>query len=101
MKRKVWARDGGQCAFVGADGRCGEHGFLEFHHVIPFADSGPTMVENLQLRCRAHNRYEAREYFGLPLLRESSIEYELGPDRVPHWHNIGASWIASCPISAA
>ena len=79
VKRKVWARDEGQCAFIGADGRCGERGFLEFHHMLPFADGGLTTVENLQLRCRAHNAYEAREYFDLPLLRESSIAYELGP----------------------
>ena len=90
VKRKVWARDGGQCAFVGADGRCGERGFLEFHHVIPFADGGSTTVENLQLRCRAHNAYEAREYFGLPLLRELSIGYELGPALLCHFVGGGA-----------
>jgi hypothetical protein len=92
VRRKVWARDGGQCAFVGADGRCSERGFLEFHHLIPFAEGGLTTVENLQLRCRAHNAYEARAYFGPPLLRESSVSYELGPDRVHGWHNIRAAW---------
>ena len=35
------ARDQGRCAFVGASGRCRETGFLEFHHVEPFADGGP------------------------------------------------------------
>ena len=59
VKRAVWARDGGRCAFVGVDGRCGEHGWLEFHHVVPFADGGETTIDNLQLRCRAHNQYEA------------------------------------------
>lgn len=54
----MWARDGGRCAFVGADGRCNEVGFLEFHHVTPFAVGGATDAENLQLRCRAHNAYE-------------------------------------------
>ena len=58
VKRVVWMRDGGRCAFVGADGRCDEVGFLEFHHVVPFAAGGPTDAENLQLRCRAHNAYE-------------------------------------------
>jgi hypothetical protein len=33
VRRAVWARDGGQCAVVGAAGRCTERGFLEFHHV--------------------------------------------------------------------
>ena len=49
VKREVWARDGGQCAFVGAAGRCSERGFLEYHHVIPFADRGATDASNLQL----------------------------------------------------
>ena len=82
VRREVWSRDGGQCVFVGANGRCVEIGFLEFHHVIPFADGGPTTADNLQLRCRAHNAYEANEYFGSPLLRERSISYGLGLDRV-------------------
>ena len=80
VRREVWSRDGGQCAFVGARGRCAERGFLELHHVIPFAQGGPATSENLQLRCAAHNRYEAEIDFGLTV-RESSPAYELGPDR--------------------
>ena len=71
VKREVWTRDQGRCAFVGRTGRCEERGFLEFHHVIPFADGGRTTTVTLQLRCRSHNAYEAREYFGLSLLAES------------------------------
>lgn len=59
VRREVWRRDEGRCAFVGTAGRCAEHGFLEFHHVVPFAEGGPTTTANLQLRCRAHNLYEA------------------------------------------
>jgi hypothetical protein len=66
-KREVWARDRGHCAFVGLKGRCAERGFLEFHHVIPFAEGGETSAKNLELRCRAHNAYQARQHFG-PLL---------------------------------
>ena len=40
VKREVWQRDGGRCAFVGTNGRCSERGFLEFHHVVPYADGG-------------------------------------------------------------
>src|SRR5207248_4153749 len=68
VKREVWARDGGRCAFVGVNGRCTERGFLEYHHVQPFADGGLSVAENLQLRCRAHNAYEAGQWFG-PLFR--------------------------------
>ncbi len=32
VRREVWERDGGRCAFAGAAGRCTEMGFLEFHH---------------------------------------------------------------------
>lgn len=79
VKRQVRQRDDGQCAFIGTDGRCSERGFLEFHHVIPFADGGPTTVDNLQLRCRSHNTYEARQYFGPMLFRECMPMDELGP----------------------
>ena len=78
VKREVWARDGGQCAFVGPAGRCTERGFLEYHHVIPFADGGETDVSNLQLRCRAHNRFEAERWSGPleeDLLREANPIY--------------------------
>ena len=64
VKREVWSRDGGQCAFVGTRGRCSERGFLELHHVVPFADGGATDAQNLQLRCRAHNAYEAEQWSG-------------------------------------
>jgi 5-methylcytosine-specific restriction endonuclease McrA len=60
VRRVVWARDGGQCAFVGPTGRCMERAFLELHHVVPYAEGGPTTADNLQLRCRAHNAFEAR-----------------------------------------
>jgi hypothetical protein len=64
VRRAVWLRDQGRCTFLGARGRCREKGFLEYHHLRPFADGGPTSVENLQLRCRAHNAYEAGLSYG-------------------------------------
>ena len=64
VRREVWRRDAGRCVFQGADGCCGETAFLEYHHVIPFAAGGSTEVANLQLRCRAHNAYEAITHFG-------------------------------------
>ena len=59
VKRAVWQRDGGRCAFQGSQGRCTETGFLEFHHVVPFAAGGEATNENISLRCRTHNQYEA------------------------------------------
>ena len=64
VRRAVWKRDQGCCAFVGASGRCRETGFLEFHHVQPFATGGKATVENIELRCRAHNAFEASLVFG-------------------------------------
>jgi hypothetical protein len=65
VKRAVWTRDLGQCAFVASNGRrCAARGFLEFHHVTPHAAGGVPTVANIQLRCRAHNDYEAELYFG-------------------------------------
>jgi hypothetical protein len=64
VRRAVWTRDEGRCAFKGTDGRCAETGFLEFHHVTPFAVGGPATTGNIQLRCRAHNAYEASPFFG-------------------------------------
>ena len=70
VKRTVWLRDGGRCAFVAKGGRhCGQRGFLEFHHLRPHAVGGPATVENIELRCRPHNAYEAELYYG-PGVRE-------------------------------
>ncbi len=63
VRREVWRRDGGRCAFRGDQGRCRETGFLEFHHVVPYAKGGATTSENLELRCRTHNAYEAEQQF--------------------------------------
>jgi hypothetical protein len=65
VKRVVWVRDAGRCAFLSASGhRCGERAFLEYHHVLPYAVGGQATVANIQLRCRAHNGYEADTFFG-------------------------------------
>ena len=64
-KRTAWSRDGAQCAFVAPDGRrCSERVFLEFHHVRPYALGGPGTADNISLRCRRHNQYEAELVFG-------------------------------------
>jgi hypothetical protein len=65
VQRAACARDGDQCGFVSKDGhRCTERAFLEFHHIHPHALGGPATVENISLRCRRHNQYEAELVFG-------------------------------------
>ena len=70
VRRAVWQRDEGRCAFVGRAGPCRETAFLEFHHVAPYAAGGAATADNIQLRCRAHNQYEAHLSFGGTLVRE-------------------------------
>jgi HNH endonuclease len=72
VRRAVSGRDGHRCAFVGPEGRCTETAGLHYHHRIPFADGGPTTVDNLELRCPAHNAYEAERWFGPLFVRETS-----------------------------
>lgn len=79
LRRAVWTRDGGACAFTAPDGRrCSETGRIEYHHVVPYAAGGKTTLENIALRCSAHNRYEAEQYFGegvISLFKEASPVY--------------------------
>jgi 5-methylcytosine-specific restriction endonuclease McrA len=62
VRRAVWARDGGCCAYVGSHGRCEETGHLEFHHRVPYADDGAASVENIELRCRLCRYRHKRHY---------------------------------------
>jgi hypothetical protein len=65
VQRAVWWRDRGQCAFASADGhRCTARTFLELHHIRPYALDGPPTTDNIALRCRRHNQYEAELVFG-------------------------------------
>jgi hypothetical protein len=65
VKRAVWGRDAGQCAFASPTGRrCTERTFLEYHHVQAYAKHGPATVDNISLRCWRHNHYEAELIFG-------------------------------------
>lgn len=82
VRRAVWKRDGGQCAFVGLHGRCTERAFLEYHHCQPFAAGGKATVENIELRCRAHNAYEAQLFFTCDAVRERRPAWPEGATRV-------------------
>jgi 5-methylcytosine-specific restriction endonuclease McrA len=65
VRREVWRRDAGQCAFVAHTGRrCSETTFLELHHIHAYAKGGPSTLSNIALRCRRHNQYEADLVFG-------------------------------------
>jgi 5-methylcytosine-specific restriction endonuclease McrA len=75
VRREVWRRDRGRCAFVGTHGRCPERRFIELHHVIPFADGGVATVANIQLRCRSHNQHEADLWSGADVVKNRPPGY--------------------------
>ena len=65
VRREVWKRDGGRCAWCAADGRrCGSTWKLELDHVVPAALGGPSTADNLRLCCASHNRLHAEQIFG-------------------------------------
>ena len=79
VKREVWRRDGGRCAFVGRQGRCIEEHFLEFHHLVPFAAGGETTAANVELRCRGHNAHEATIFFGADVVAAARERRQTAP----------------------
>jgi HNH endonuclease len=71
VSREVYLRDEGRCTFCSQDGRrCGARRFLQLDHVTPWAAEGQSSVENLRLRCRAHNLHAARLFFGTGFIRK-------------------------------
>jgi hypothetical protein len=75
VARVVWERDGARCAFVDAEGRrCTERKFLTLEHRVPHALGGASTVENVCLLCAGHNRYTAREVFGVAYVEQKRTE---------------------------
>jgi hypothetical protein len=80
VRRDVWLRDRGHCAFVARSGRrCRERSGLEFHHVEPYGVGGKATVANIQLRCRAHNAYESVLFYGESRPGEAGAAAGLSP----------------------
>ena len=77
LRRAVTSRDGNQCKFMGTARRCPETAALQVHHVIPHEYGGLATLENLELRCPAHNQYEAKLDFPViaPTVRERPPRY--------------------------
>jgi 5-methylcytosine-specific restriction endonuclease McrA len=75
-RRKVLARDGHQCTFTSASGnRCSSRTRLEFHHDgKEFARGGESTTDNLRLRCKPHNQYEAEQSYGVEFVAQKREE---------------------------
>lgn len=70
IRREIWKRDVGRCAFFDEQGRrCRSTSFLEYHHEIPYGKGGQHESRNIALRCRAHNQYQADLDFGIEFMR--------------------------------
>lgn len=80
VRRAVWQRDHGRCAFVTTDGKkCGSTKAVEFHHVQPYAVGGEASIANIEMRCRAHNGFEWQRHLNdEPIYLERP--YDLAPD---------------------
>jgi hypothetical protein len=82
VRRAVWIRDGGRCAFVSKAGRrCNERAFAEFHHLDPYGVGVEATIETMELRCSAHNKYEAELFYGRPQADSFRNEFGTTPDR--------------------
>jgi hypothetical protein len=104
VRREVWRRDGGRCAFIGKTGRrCNSTSCLQYHHVDP---RGPATVANIQLRCAVHNRYEADLVYGptnklkyAGVVSERRASYR-APPRATRSGPISQTWmVAERPIN--
>jgi hypothetical protein len=71
LRRALVVRDGGRCQFPGCDR---PQSWCDAHHVVHWADGGPTALSNLVLLCRRHHRathggFTVRLIDGVPVFR--------------------------------
>ena len=65
VRRAVYERDGGRCAYADAKGRrCTARVGLEYHHRHPFGLGGDHSVRAVGLLCRSHNLFLAEIDYG-------------------------------------
>jgi len=85
VRRQVWERDKGRCAWTGPDGRrCGSRWQIEVDHVLPPSRGGTSTPGNLRLACRQHNLLHAEQVYGREHMRkyrkgEFAIDVDSGP----------------------
>jgi hypothetical protein len=79
VRRAVSVRDAERCAYVSPFGRrCDATAYLQFHHLRPYAVGGEETIGNIELRCLAHNQYEADVYFA-PIREAMSARDSIRP----------------------
>ena len=71
VKKEVWERDGGRCAYVGEGGRrCGSTWQTEFDHIDLVARGGGATADKIRCLCSAHNQVEAERQLGAGFMEE-------------------------------
>jgi hypothetical protein len=82
IKRAVYERDGGRCTFVDHQGRrCESMEAPEFDHVHGFARTGVHRVEDIRLRCPAHNQAAAEKMYGREFMERARAKGPPAPDQ--------------------
>jgi hypothetical protein len=77
-RREVFERDEGRCTYADGEGRrCGSTWRVEFHHRVPYARGGTHDPDNVELRCRAHNQYEAELDFGVRFMEARKAKHRV------------------------
>lgn len=75
VRREVYEREGGGCAYLGeGDRRCCSTLRLEYQHIIPLARGGQSTTKNVTLFCRAHNLLQAEKDFGKDHVKRRQLE---------------------------
>jgi len=75
VRELVLERGGYQCQFRGPDGtRCIQRTQLQVDHIQAFSKEGKSEASNLQILCKAHNLFRAKEEFGAELIRQRISE---------------------------
>ena len=82
IKRAVYERDGGRCAFVEENGRrCSATAALTFDHVEGFARMPVHTIAGIRLLCWAHNQHAADQMYGREFMEQARNGKEPPPTR--------------------
>jgi hypothetical protein len=97
VRRQVWKRDSGRCAFVDdKQHRCRETRFIEFHHVVPYGKGGAHTAGNIELRCAAHNAWQAELDYGKAFIERKQQPPRVSEATAPHYGG-GVVWMGGAP----
>jgi len=90
IRRLVYERDGGRCAFVDGQGRrCPATGGLELDHLDGWARTHQHSPDRMRLLCAGHNQHAADQLYGRPFMDRARATCP-GTSGVDQRHESGA-----------